>query len=185
MFIKNNKKIILTILSLIFIGKLVHSLYNEFFVFPEEKLLEIRGKTDNYLILKHDKIHDWKQKFSFEPSKIHKVLENHYVIEEFLYTNLENRNLISFSLENFDPLAYKLKLNLEEPFAFRVYFYKKIISFPLIIDLLSNAFLWTFFLVGLLVSIFAILYVLLYLMYRVKETSKLLIEKKLIKNSNE
>lgn len=169
---KTQIKYFLIAISLIFLAKLVYNIYNEFFIFPEEKLLEIQKYSKNYIILPYDQIQKWNQRITMNPTEIQKIFENSQLYEVFIYDNLKIENLNTISPLEFNPITYKIKISSNDPFSLFVYFYKKNLDFLIMIYLLYNSFLWTLFLAIMFISLIILMYFVLYLYFIIRKNLK-------------
>lgn len=182
MISKPTTRSLIIVLCLIFLGKLLHSIYGNFFTLSEKSLLEIQQKSNNFIVLHHRAISEWNQTINSSPLYTIKKLEDSQIIEEYVYTNLEKQILYSISLEELKPLAYHIKIHSNEPLNLSVYFYKKIIYFPVIFNVLYDSFLWTFFLFVVFLSFLIILYLFGMFIYKVKKISRENLVKKIYKD---
>lgn len=169
---RNQVKYSLVVISIIFIAKLVYNFYNEFFIFPEEKLLEIQKYSKNYIILPYDQIQKWNQKITINPTEIQKKFENSQLYEVFIYDNLKLENLNTISPLEFNPISYKMSIHTNESFSLYIYFYKKNLDFLIFINLLYNSLLWTFFLTIMFISFIILIYFVLYLYFVLRKNLK-------------
>lgn len=179
---KTIKKNIIVFFSFVFLGKLVFSIYSNFFIIPEQKLIELQQKTNHFIVFKHNSINEWKRKIQISPLYTIKTLDDSQIIEEYVYTNVDKQFIDSISLEEFNPFYYHIKIQSNELNTLNVYFYKKLFSLPVVFGIFYDSILWTFFLALAIIAILFIFYLIAFGFYELKLILNYFFEKKIQKN---